>query len=158
MTATLAVSDTADGRRLLALSGRLDATTIRRVWDEGRRAISAAPGQRVLVDATNVDYCDGAGAALLVDLMQQRKPGDVQVANLKPAFEALLEQFDVRALAQDLDPPAPRRPAVEEIGVITAGMGADLRQQIVFIGETAAALLYALRHPGTVRWLSLIHI
>jgi len=152
MTATLAVSDTADGRRLLALSGRLDATTIRRVWDEGRRAISAAPGQRVLVDATNVDYCDGAGAALLVDLMQQRKPGDVQVANLKPAFEALLEQFDVRALAQDLDPPAPRRPAVEEIGVITAGMGADLRQQIVFIGETAAALLYALRHPRTVRW------
>jgi phospholipid/cholesterol/gamma-HCH transport system permease protein len=152
MTATLAVSDTADGRRLLALSGRLDATTIRRVWDEGRRAIAAAPGQRVLVDASNVDYCDGAGAALLVDFMQQRKPGDVQVANLKPAFEALLAQFDVRALAQDLDPPAPRRPAIEEIGVITAGMGNDLRQQIVFIGETAAALLYALRHPGTIRW------
>ena len=122
MTATLAVSDTADGRRLLALSGRLDATTIRRVWDEGRRAISAAPGQRVLVDAANVDYCDGAGVALLVNLMQQRKPGDVQVANLKPAFEALLSQFDVRTLAQDLDPEALRRPAVEEIGVITAGM------------------------------------
>ena len=36
--------------------------------------------------------------------------------------------------------------------IITAGMGNDLRQQIVFIGETAAALLYALRHPGTIRW------
>jgi len=106
----------------------------------------------VLVDAANVDYCDGAGVELLVNLMQQRKPGDVQVANLKPAFEALLSQFDVRTLAQDLDQEALRRPAVEEIGVITAGMGNDLRQQVVFIGETAAALLYALRHPGTIRW------
>src|SRR5512132_555532 len=151
MTA-LAVSDTADGRRVLALSGRLDATTIRRVWDDGRRAIAAAPQQRVVVDAANVDYCDGAGIALLVDLMQQRKPGDVQVANLKPAFENLLQQFDLHTLNRDLDPPAPRRPAVEEIGVITAGMGEDLRQQIVFIGETAAALFYAVLHPSTIRW------
>ena len=52
MTA-LAVSDTADGRRVLALSGRLDATTIRRVWDDGRRAIAAAPQQRVVGDAAH---------------------------------------------------------------------------------------------------------
>jgi phospholipid/cholesterol/gamma-HCH transport system permease protein len=150
--ATLAVSDTPDGRRVLALSGRLDATTIRRIWDDGRRAIAAAPAQRVVVDAANVDYCDGAGIALLIDLMQQRKAGDVQVANLKPAFEALLRQFDVHELARDLDPPPRRRPAVEEIGVIAAGMGMDLRQQIVFIGEAAAALAHALLHPSTIRW------
>ena len=150
--ATLAVSDTADGRRVLALAGRLDATTIRRVWDEGRRAIAAVPSQRVVVDAANVEYCDGAGIALLINLMQQRKAGDVQVANLKPAFETLLQQFDTHALDHDLDPPPPRRPAVEEIGIIAAGMGKDLREQIVFIGETTAALFYALLNPATIRW------
>src|SRR6478672_4551682 len=127
--AAVAISDATDGRRILALSGRLEATTIRGVWDESRRAIAAAPDQRVVVDAA-----------------------DVQVANLRPAFETLLQQFDAQALGYDLDPPAPRRPAVEEIGVIAADMGEDLRQQIVFIGETAAALLYALRHPSTIRW------
>ena len=150
--AAVAVSDTTDGRRILALSGRLDATTIRHVWDESRRAIASAPHERVVVDAANVDYCDGAGIALLVDLIQQRKSGDVQVANLRPAFETLLQQFDPHALSLDLDPPAPRRPAIEEIGVLVAGIGADLRQQIVFIGETAAALFYAALHPSTIRW------
>jgi phospholipid/cholesterol/gamma-HCH transport system permease protein len=152
LMASLAISDTADGRRVLALSGRLDATTISRVWAEGRRAIAAAPDQRVVVDAAAVDYCDGAGVALLIDLIQQRKAGDVQVANLKPAFETLLQQFDTHAVGRDLDPPAPRRPAVEEIGLIVAGMGEDLRQQIVFIGETTSALFYALLHPSTIRW------
>jgi phospholipid/cholesterol/gamma-HCH transport system permease protein len=152
LMAAVAISDSTDGRRVLALSGRLEATTIRSVWDESRRAIAAAPDQRVVVDAANVDYCDGAGIALLVDLIQQRKTGDVQVANLRPAFETLLQQFDPQTLSRDLDPPAPRRPAVEEIGVITAGMGDDLREQIVFIGETAAALFYAVLHPSTIRW------
>jgi len=150
--AALAVSDTTDGRRILALSGRLDATTIRHVWDESRRAIATAPHEHVVVDAANVDYCDGAGIALLVDLIQQRKSGDVQVANLRPAFETLLQQFDPQVLRQDLDPPAPRRPAIEEIGVLAAGIGGDLRQQIVFIGEATAALVYALTHPSTIRW------
>jgi phospholipid/cholesterol/gamma-HCH transport system permease protein len=150
--ATLAVSDTGDGRRVLALGGRLDATTIRDVWAQARRAIAVASDRRILVDAESVEYCDGAGVAMLINLMQQRKPGDVQVANLKPAFETLLQQFDVQALDHDLDPPAPRRPAVEEIGAIVSGMGEDLRQQIVFIGEATAALFYAALHPSTIRW------
>ena len=150
--AALAISDTPDGRRVLALSGRLDATTIRGVWAEGRHAIEAAGGRRIVVDAANVDYCDGAGIALLVDLIGQRKAGDVQVAHLAPAFEVLLQQFDPRELERDLDPPPHRRSAIEEVGVIVAGMVADLRQQIVFIGETAAALVHALRRPAAIRW------
>ena len=93
--AALAISDTTDGRRVLELSGRLDANSIRRVWAEGRDAIAAAPGKPVVVDAANVEYCDGAGIALLVDLIAQRKAGDVQVANLAPAFETLLQQFPI---------------------------------------------------------------
>ena len=150
--AALAISDTPDGRRVLSLSGRLDATTIRRVWAEGRQAIAAVPGRRVVVDASKVDYCDGAGIALLVDLIAQRKAGEVQVAHLAPAFETLLEQFDVHELAQDQDPPPPRRSAIEEVGVLAAGIGQDLREQIVFIGEVVAALVYAIRHPMSIRW------
>jgi phospholipid/cholesterol/gamma-HCH transport system permease protein len=152
VTASLAVFDAPDGRRVLALSGRLDATTIRRIWAEGRQAIAAVPARRVVVDASKVDYCDGAGIALLVDLIAQRKAGDVQIANLAPAFETLLRQFDVRDVERDLDPPPPRRSAVAEVGIIAAGMGVDLREQVVFVGEAAAALLHAILHPWTIRW------
>jgi len=150
--AALVISDTPDGRRMLALSGRLDANSIRRVWAEGRAAIAAAPGQRVVVDAAKVDYCDGAGIALLVDLIAQRKAGEVQVANLAPAFETLLQQFDPHEVEQDQDPPPRRHGTVAEVGVIAAGMGQDLRDQIVFVGETTSALFYALLHPASVRW------
>ena len=82
--AAVAISDATDGRRILALSGRLEATTIRGVWDESRRAIAAAPDQRVVVDAADVDYCDGAGIALLVDLMRSNaRRATSQVANLQ---------------------------------------------------------------------------
>jgi phospholipid/cholesterol/gamma-HCH transport system permease protein len=150
--AALAISDTTDGRRVLALSGRLDANSIRRVWAEGRDAIAAAPGKPVVVDAANVEYCDGAGIALLVDLIAQRKAGDVQVANLAPAFETLLQQFDVREVERDQDPPPPRLGSIAEVGVIAAGMAQDIREQIVFVGEAAAALGYAIVHPASIRW------
>ena len=150
--ATLAITDAPDGRRVLALSGRLDANSIRGVWSEGRQAIAAAPERRVVVDATKVDYCDGAGIALLVDLIAQRKPGDVQVANLAPKFEALLSQFDVQEVERDRDPPAPQRGGIEEVGLLAAGIASDMRDQVVFIGETAAALGHAFLRPSSVRW------
>ena len=87
--AALAIRDT-DAARVLALSGRLDANSIRDVWREARSALAAATGKRVVVDASGVDYCDGAGIALFVDLLRQRQKREVEVTNLKPAFATLL--------------------------------------------------------------------
>ena len=150
--ASLAVTDQRDGRRTLALSGRLDATTIRGLWDAARKAVADAPGKPIVVDASGVDYCDGAGAALLVDLLRQKRDGRVEVANLEPGFEALLKQFDPKLLDHDLDPEPPRRPVIEEIGVAAAGLWKDIRAQVEFVGEGSAALAYAATHPGSVRW------
>ncbi len=151
-SAALAVSDAADGRVLLALSGRLDAQTIPIVWREALRALTAAGTRGVVVDAARVDYCDGAGVALLVDLLRHPRAIPIEVTNLKPAFGDLLRLYDPTALSRDLDPPPPRRPAVEEIGRNAAGMLRDMRDQVAFIGQVVAALAYAVRHPSTVRW------
>ncbi|MEO8303913.1 MAG: MlaE family lipid ABC transporter permease subunit [Betaproteobacteria bacterium] len=150
--AALAISDTSDGRRILALSGRLDATTLPELWDKARRAADESASKPLVVDAADVEYCDGAGVALIVDILRRRHDGGVEVANLKPAFTALLKQFDPSVLEHDLDPEPPRRPAIDEIGFEAYGVWRDLRTQIEFIGETTAALAFAVRHPKTVRW------
>ena len=150
--AALAINDTADGRRTLALTGRLDAATLPGLWDAVRRAAADAPRRPLVIDAAGVEYCDGAGAALLVDLLRQPREGTVEVANLKPAFAALLKQFDPTVLARDLDPETRRRPALEEIGIAAYGVWRDIRTQVEFIGETFAAMAHAARHPGSVRW------
>jgi phospholipid/cholesterol/gamma-HCH transport system permease protein len=150
MTA-LAIADT-DGQRTLTVSGRLDATTIRDLWRDALGAVGAARNRRIVVDAAGVDYCDGAGIALLVDLMRQRPPGEVAIENLKPRFDALLRQFDPVRLARDLDPEPRRRSSVAEIGAIAAGIARDTREQVAFVGEAALALADVVRRPGSIRW------
>jgi len=150
--AALAITDTADGRRILALTGRLDATTLPGLWDKARLAADGAATKPLVVDAAGVEYCDGAGVALFVDLLRHPREGRIEIANLKPSFEVLLKQFDPKVLEHDLDPEAPRRPAIEEVGFAAYGVWKDIRTQIEFIGEAFAALVYAARHPGSVRW------
>src|SRR5437660_1556961 len=149
--AALAIKDTGEAR-VLELSGRLDAASIRGVWSDARRALKEAADRRIVIDAEKVDYCDGAGIGLIVDMLRQRKRGEVEVTNLKPAFSALLKQFDVEVLDHDLDPQPKRGSSIEEIGEIASGVGHDMYEQVSFVGETIAALAYAVRHPSTVRW------
>jgi len=156
--AALAINDSADGRRTLALTGRLDATTLPELWDAARRAAAESPRRPLVIDAAGVEYCDGAGVALFVDLLRQSREGKVEVKNLHPTYAALLNQFDPAVLARDLDPELPRRPAIDEVGVAAYGVWRDIRTQIEFIGETVAAIAFAVRHPHTVRWKDVFRI
>ena len=137
--AALAISDLPDGRRVLALDGRLDASSVRGLWVDAHRAIADAPMRPVVVDASKVDYCDNAGVALLLDLVAQKRQAPVEVANLNPSIQALYRQFDPQRISQDLDPEPRRRPAIEEIGRAAAATWRDIAQQITFIGELTAA-------------------
>jgi phospholipid/cholesterol/gamma-HCH transport system permease protein len=152
--ATLSIADAADGSLMLSLRGRLDAYSIADVWTQARAAIASAPTRRVVVDASAVEYCDGAGVAMLVDLLRQPRAADagVSVRGLRPEFQALLDQFDLTVLAEPAEAPPKRIKAVEEIGRAAATLGRDMRTQIAFIGETTAALWYAFTHPHRVRW------
>lgn len=150
--AALAIDDLPDGRRVLALDGRLDASTVKVIWGDAHRALADAPGKPVTVDAAKVDYCDGAGVALLVALIAQERAAPVEIANLKPAFQPLLRQFDPKRITKDTDPEGKRRPAVEEIGRAAAAVWKDIVDQVTFIGELTAALGVAIVRPHTVRW------
>jgi phospholipid/cholesterol/gamma-HCH transport system permease protein len=148
---TLTVSDN-DGLRVLAVAGRLDINSVGGVWDRARQAVADAGQRRVSVDANEVDYCDGAGIAMLVDLMRQRPRGEVTIDNLKPAFRNLLAQFDPQRIEASMGEPPKRRSSIEEIGIVAAGVGRDMHEQVAFVGETVLALLSAVRRPATVRW------
>jgi len=69
--ATLSVVDNPDRSRELRLAGRLDAFSIAGVWAQARAALAEALNRQVVVEASRVDYCDGGGVAMLVDLLRQ---------------------------------------------------------------------------------------
>lgn len=150
--ATLEVRDEAGGRRILAVAGHLDAVTLPLVWDAARKAVAEAPQSPIVVDGAAVEHCDGAGVALFVELLRHPRTPGVEVINLRPAYQTLLAQFDAPLLDHDLDPPARRGPVIEEFGREAAKIWRDITVQVSFIGETAAAMAYAVRRPDTVRW------
>jgi phospholipid/cholesterol/gamma-HCH transport system permease protein len=152
--ATLAVADATDGGRELRLSGRLDAYSIAGVWAQARAEVEHARDRRVVIDAKAVDYCDGAGVAMLVDLLRQERlaAAPVTVRGLKPEFQTLLDQFDPSAMRAPAEAPAERLHAVEEIGRAALTVWRDMVTQIAFVGETSAALWFAIRNPHHVRW------
>ncbi|MEO8565185.1 MAG: MlaE family lipid ABC transporter permease subunit [Betaproteobacteria bacterium] len=151
--AALAVADAGD-RRELRFSGRLDAYSIAAVWHDALAALAAAPERAIVIDASGVDYCDGAGVALLIDLLRQPRAADAptSIAGLRPEFQALLDQFDPAAMQVPVESHVTRINVIAEIGRAAAITGRDIRDQVAFIGETATALWYAAKNPARVRW------
>lgn len=143
-----------DGRVTLSLSGRLDAYSVADAWKGARLALERNPAMPVVVDASGVEYCDGAGIALLVDLLRQPRSEEakVTVRHLPDHFQPLLAPFNPESFTGATCPVPPRLSHVEQVGRAAAEVVGDLRDQVAFVGEAGAALVAALRHPGRVRW------
>ena len=158
--ATLALQRDESGFATIALAGRLDAYSVGPLWTQAHDVLRANPRARIMVDCSRVDYCDGAGIALLVDLLRQPRPAgaEVEIRGLAERFQKLLDQFDPKALAPGTQAPPRRVPFLERVGRAGADLLSDLYAQIAFLGEASAALAYALRHPQGIRWRDALRI
>jgi phospholipid/cholesterol/gamma-HCH transport system permease protein len=137
----------------LALSGRLDMNTTGALWQEIFHALKQAQLKHVIIDASDVTYCNGAGAALIAKLRQYQKvtKGDLAIHGLQQEFRRLLDLYGEAVVT-----PAARTPehlsAVEHLGRAGLDMWRDMKRLLEFIGELAATMFYAARHPRLVRW------
>lgn len=154
--AKAATAETAlrDGTLAVRLGGWLDAQTLAPLWARTVRSVSEPALRRLEVDASAVDYCDGAGIALIVELRRQaaERQRPVEVRGLKREFQVLLDEFAVEALTEvRVEKPKPKS-LPEEVGRAASQLWRDLSALVQFIGELAVALGLAARHPGKVRW------
>ena len=137
------------------LEGRLDSATTGAVWRQAFAALKKRMPARLTIDAAGLEYCDGAGIGLLVELRSRQK--DAVIRGLADRFRALLDLFP----ATEVDPPTPkpRAPSLaEEVGRSTVSLLRDLRHQIAFVGELLFALGRAVVRPGEVRWSDAIRV
>ncbi|HEY1232979.1 MAG TPA: MlaE family lipid ABC transporter permease subunit [Candidatus Binatia bacterium] len=142
-----------DGTLKLILAGRLDAETTGTIWRRAVSNVKGANARNVVVDASGIEYCDGAGIALLVQLkeLERRKGGNLEIIGLLPQFVDLLNDSASRFPAEVKRMPA-REGIAEEIGRNTFELWRDIQALINFIGELSVGLVHALVHPRGVRW------
>jgi anti-anti-sigma factor len=77
----------------LVLSGQLDMNTTGLLWQEVFDALKETQPKHVIIDASDVTYCDGAGIALIAKLRQHQKVirGDLAIHGLQQEFRRLLD-------------------------------------------------------------------
>ena len=150
----LRVEGPRDGLLKLIFSGQLDAATTGTVWRRAEAAITKSKPKDVIVDAAGIDYCDGAGIALLVHLrsLQNKSGGSLQIEGLRPEFESLLQDWAQASLTGAESEHAQQRELAVEIGEATVEVWRDIQVLVSFVGELFSALVYAVAHPRSVRW------
>ena len=136
------------------MTGRLDANTTGRLWRDAQHILEQSNPIWVVIDASEVSYCDGAGVAFIVTLQQYqaRIGSDVTIHGLREEFRRLLDIYGQISL----DPPPGRRreplSVVEQVGHAALGLWQDVQTLLTFVGELTVTLLRAARYPRLVRW------
>jgi phospholipid/cholesterol/gamma-HCH transport system permease protein len=147
------------GRTVLSITGHLDSQTTSEVWRQAMSLAEAESGRALVVDASGLEYCDGAGIGLLIALREQQRSarGEFTLRGLREEFRQLLEL--VEPSEGDEAGEAPRREGfIEGLGRATLQVFSDMRQLVVFVGELTLALLYGVRNPRNVRFKDVIFI
>ncbi|NIQ93345.1 MAG: STAS domain-containing protein [Desulfuromonadales bacterium] len=143
-----------EGRLVLELGGYLDASSLGEVWRQAQEVVARVRPGHLQVNAAGVEYADGAGMALLVELrcQQMERNANFDLQGLSDNLQNLLQLY----APPDFEKPVvatarpPRIP--EEVGRISYAVWCDLKQTVAFLGELAAALYCAVSSRGCIRW------
>ncbi len=139
----LEIEGESSGKRL-KFTGRLDVDSVPAIWD---KAIQAA--DKAKIDASGLDYCDGAGLALLWEV---QKRGGGKIEGLKPEMSKLLESFSEGEGTKEEEARKKPESGLEALGHTGWSLTHDLYEQIAFLGELTVTFLSFLKHPRALRW------
>lgn len=153
--AQLDIVDASGPELSFTLRGRLATDTIAEAWRRGRSALNRHRARRLVIDARGVAYCDGAGAAMLVDFDRTctAAGGTVALQGFPDAFQPILDLARPELRAElKAEPCPPWESFAAFVGRRTLDILRDTRDLVRFIGEVTVALLHAVVHPTQVRW------
>jgi len=146
----------------IILKGRLDIHTTSTIWQSCMDLQAKKQPDDLIINVEQIDYCDGAGIALIEALKQKQtninKKIDVKnpPVHLKELLDIIISDKDS---STETDPDTAEvkqkhhlRHLTADIGYITVNILANIRENITAIGQISYHLAEALLKPQTVRW------
>jgi phospholipid/cholesterol/gamma-HCH transport system permease protein len=143
-----------EGSLRLIINGRLDSSSTGKIWRESLFSIDKSLPERVIVDASGVDYCDGTGIGFLFNLQlkQAQRGGMFEIQGLSGEFQQLFDQFKPSDFVQaEMEEPEASNVFVN-VGRETIDIFHGITANISFLGEIMVALCYVMLNPKSVRW------
>ena len=113
----------------------------------------------LVVDTSDLAFCDGAGASLLLALRQQQESagGSFSLRGLREETRQLLDLIEPSE-GEVEEPPAARESFITGLGRDTLQLLADMRQLVAFVGEVTVQLWNAIRRPRELRFKDVVII
>lgn len=147
------VEEPAPGKLKLVFSGRLDIDTVAELWHPCWFTVSKHRPDDLILDLKSVDYCDGAGVALIQALQKQQieRHQHCLISDLKPQFQQLIDFIEQQPHKVEAEQKISENLA-EYLGHLMMDVVRDIRDNIIFLGIlTYQSMLVAL-HPKKIRW------
>ena len=134
--------------------GRLDSMSTGNIWRETNLELDRTSPKQVIVDASEIEYCDGSGIGYLFGLRQRQKKGggDLEIRGLQAEFQQLLDLFDPSEFEGSPEIPPGHISFFEKIGRSTCQICEEAHAFVEFVGEAGVAIVKALLNPKQVRW------
>lgn len=141
-----------DGRATFHLQGRLDDASVSGCWKDALDLAGNSSGG-ITVDCSAVDFCGGAGFALLIALEESAKEhgASFRIEGLAPRFRALYDAIDRAKLEKPERPKRGYGGWVANLGHAAASNVGEWRGETEFVGEVTAGLLALGAQPRRLR-------
>jgi phospholipid/cholesterol/gamma-HCH transport system permease protein len=158
MTASTAGPIATDAVRI-ELKGRITAYTAAPIWRSALDTLARNPERPIIVDASQLEYADDVGIALLFDLIRRDRPAGskVEIRDLAPNLAVLVHAYN----PQDFVAPARGRshPGIfEQVGRATVQQVGYVTQMADFVGECWVELWQAFTRRGRINWNDVLDI
>jgi phospholipid/cholesterol/gamma-HCH transport system permease protein len=139
----------------IVFTGCLSAKTAADSWNRLQHELGEAKLEKLEVDATNLQFCDGAGMALLryLSMGLMTPNAAVTINGLDPQLEQLFRGFtveDYKTLRPSSEAKCHSIP--EEVGGGVRHAALDLREQVELLGSVARNLVPAFLNRKRMRW------
>lgn len=139
--------------------GRLDMDSVATIWSSCIDTANKHRPPLLILDFQSVDYCDGAGIALIQALQTEQKNNkrSLRIENLLPDFQNILNHIEDIA-TKEQQKVLYYQNIPEQVGQITVDFLKVFYQNIAFLGAVTYQLFYAITHPKKIRWYDLWRI
>ncbi len=143
----------------IVFSGKLDLEKVSKIWQPCTDAVTKQSPTLLILDFNEVNYCDGAGLAL-IRVLQRKQAKDKKsctISGLKPTFQKLLEYIEQHPDEVSQDSLLQER-FPEKLGYMAVHVIKDFRDNIIFLGMLSYQLFLTLFKPAKIRWSDFLRI
>jgi phospholipid/cholesterol/gamma-HCH transport system permease protein len=143
---------------LVKFSDKLDVSVVSKIWADVINIPKCFHPDTLILDLSDITYCDGAGIALITKLQEIQKSQDKKILlhGIKPDLQNLLNS--ILEQPPEIKEHEISRHLATSVGAYTVKIFDNIKENIIFLGRVVTQVWYVLLFPRSIRWRDFIGI